>query len=291
LQADRTSAKYLNNLAPAPIEALLKQLDLFEFIKPDRPLLVSFPHSGVFIPKEQETRMSEAALARPDTDWHLPLLYDFLRESGAGMLIASHSRYVVDLNRDPSGEDLYPGADNTELCPSSTFEHEALYRDGAPVSEEEVAVRIEQYWRPYHQRLQGTLDEMVARFGKVVLFDAHSIRGRVPRFFDGVLPDLNLGSASGHSASPDLVEVMMDCLSSGGYSTICNGRFKGGYITRHYGVPSEGVHAVQLEMVQDNYMDEIPPFEYRPDRANNLKDLLGSLMGTVLQWSESANDL
>ncbi len=233
--------------------------------------------------------MSEAALARPDTDWHLPLLYDFLRESGAGMLIASHSRYVVDLNRDPSGVDLYPGADNTELCPSSTFEHKALYRDGAPVSEEEVAVRIEQYWRPYHQRLQGTLDEMVARFGKVVLFDAHSIRRRVPRFFDGVLPDLNLGSASGQSASPDLIEVMMGCLSSGGYSTICNGRFKGGYITRHYGAPSEGIHAVQLEMVQDNYMDEIPPFEYRPDRANNLKDLLGSLMGTVLQWSESEN--
>lgn len=233
--------------------------------------------------------MSDIATTRPDTDWHLPLLYDFLRESGAGMLVASHSRYVVDLNRDPSGKALYPGADNTEICPRSTFEHEALYRDGGRVSENEVAARVEQYWRPYHERLRATLDDMVARFGRAVLFDAHSIRGRVPRFFDGVLPDLNLGTANGDSASRDLADAMMETLSSGRYTTVCNGRFKGGYITRHYGVPSQNIHAVQLEMVQANYMDEVPPFDYQPDRAAELKELLGSLMETVLQWAESEN--
>lgn len=228
-------------------------------------------------------------MALPDTDWHLPLLYDFLRGTGAGMLVASHSRYVVDLNRDPSGKALYPRADNTEICPSSTFEHQVLYRDDSIVPEAEVAARIDRYWRPYHERLRATLDDMVVRFGRAVLFDAHSIRGRVPRFFDGLLPDLNLGTANDVSASQELSASMMGVLSSGRYTAVCNGRFKGGYITRRYGAPNQNIHAVQLEMVQANYMDEHPPFDFQPERAVELKGLLTSLVETVLHWAESEN--
>ena len=267
--------------------ALGNQLELFEFIAPEKPVLVSFPHSGVFIPEDIANRMTDEALELPDTDWHLPLLYDFLRGTGVGMLIASHSRYVVDLNRDPSGHALYPGADNTELCPSSTFEHHPIYRDNGPVSEGEIRERINRFWKPYHDHLRATLDGIVERFGQAVLFEAHSIRARVPRFFDGTLPDLNLGTADGASASPSLAEPMMEVLSSGSYSSVLNGRFKGGYITRHFGAPSEGIHAVQLEMVQDNYMNEFPPFEFRADRAEQMRLLLNSLFETVLQWTES----
>ena len=264
-------------------------MEIFEFIKPKRPLLVSFPHSGTYIPPEVAEGMTELALRTPDTDWHLPRLYEFVRQSGAGLLIATHSRYVVDLNRNPSGQALYVGADNTELCPSTSFEHEALYKSGEGVGDVEVRKRIERFWSPYHRTLADTLGDMVEEFGHALLFDAHSIRARVPRFFDGSLPDLNLGTADGASASVALEKDLMSVLESGDYSSVCNGRFKGGYITRQYGAPEKSIHAVQLEMVQDNYMNEEYPFEYRPDRALKMQQVLEPLIETALQWIESRN--
>ena len=222
----------------------------------------------------------------PDTDWHVDRLYDFADALGAGMLVATHSRYVVDLNRDPEDRPLYPGADNTEVCPTSTFDAARIYQDGGAPDPAEVAARVARYWDPYHAALQRELDGLHERHGVACLLEAHSIRSVVPRFFDGRLPDLNLGTADGASAAPDLTDRAMAALrASDGYSSVLNGRFKGGYNTRRFGAPSRGIHALQLEMAQCVYMDEAPPFTYRPEKADRIRPTLRRLLQAMLDWA------
>jgi N-formylglutamate deformylase len=187
----------------------------------------------------------------PDTDWHLERLYDFVNDLGASVLVATHSRYVVDLNRPPDNTNLYPGQDTTGIVPLDTFHCEPVYLPGFPPSEEEAAKRIETYWRPYHQRLQQALAEIKAHHGYALLWDAHSIFSVLPRFFKGKLPDLNLGTAHGKSCAPGIGEALAKSVE--GYRVALNGRFKGGFITRHYGNPANGVHAVQLELSEATY--------------------------------------
>ena len=251
--------------------------EVYRFIEGDSPLLVSVPHDGRLVPDTQRERMTAAGLAMPDTDWHVAELYDFARELGASLLVAQYSRYVVDLNRPPDDGSLYEGRVSTGLCPQYTFAGEALYRDDAPVSGEEVARRIERYWRPYHARLETALDELRARHGSVFLWDAHSIPSRVPRLFDGELPVLNLGNFDGRSCDPGIARALARIADASPYSAVLNGRFKGGYITRRYGDPRGGVQAVQLELAQRAYMDE-ESRQFDNARATRLRETLGALL-------------
>ncbi|MFK3740319.1 N-formylglutamate deformylase [Massilia sp. TN1-12] len=249
------------------------------------PLLVSMPHVGTDLPDDVAARLAPCALARADTDWHLAELYAFAEEMGASMLSARWSRYLIDLNRPPEDTNLYPGQDTTGLCPVDTFGKERLYRAGMEPGEAEVAQRLARYWHPYHAQLRAELDRLLALHGRVVLWDAHSIASRVPRFFEGRLPDLNFGTADGKSCSLQLEGAMIQAANAQDrFSFIFNGRFKGGHITRRYGDPAAGVHAIQLEMCQCLYMDEAPPFAYRPEVAAQVQPLLRHLLETALEW-------
>ncbi len=248
------------------------------------PLLVSFPHAGTEIPDELAARMTPQALLRADVDWHLPQLYAFARTLGASTIAARFARHVIDLNRPPEDESLYPGQDVTGLLPRDTFRKEPLYRPGQAPDAAEAQQRRSIYWQPYHDALRAELDRLRQGHGSVVLWDAHSIASRMPRFFDGRLPDLNLGTADGRSCAPALqaaVESVMGAQAQ--FSHVSNGRFKGGHITRHYGRPGAGVHALQLEMCQCTYMDETAPFGYRPDLAAQVQPLLQRMLQAALK--------
>ncbi|WP_298727009.1 N-formylglutamate deformylase [uncultured Ferrovibrio sp.] len=258
---------------------------LFTLLPARTPLLIDIPHAGLGLMPGMEARMTPAGLRRADTDWHVEKLYDFASETGAGLMVATHSRYVVDLNRDPSGQALYPGADNTEICPTRGFDNAPIYQDGAAPDATEVATRVEKYWHPYHARLAAELEAIRARHGYAILLDGHSIPAEVPRFFSGRLPDLNLGTNDGKSCAPDLAAKAVEVLASAqGFTHVHNGRFKGGYITRHYGRPHEGFHALQLEMAQACYMDEARPEHWDAQRAQPLVAVLRRLAETLLRW-------
>ena len=262
-----------------------QQMDLYKFIPGTAPLLVSMPHIGTYVPPDISARMTNAALTLPDTDWNVDRLYDFLGEIGAATIQATHSRYVIDLNRAPDGQALYPGASNTELCPTTQFDDSPIYRPGQAPGEAEVLARRDTYWRAYHERLAAELAAIKARHGYALLFDAHSIKSVVPRFFEGRLPDLNLGTVGGSSAPPGLAARLIEAAGEAiDYTSVLNGRFKGGYITRHYGRPGERVHAVQLELAEVTYMDEDPPFKFRDDLAAKLRPHLRTLLTAMLEW-------
>ncbi|HET6631245.1 MAG TPA: N-formylglutamate deformylase [Rhodanobacteraceae bacterium] len=257
-------------------------MDTYSLHRGRAPLLVSLPHDSSAIPDGIATRMTEAGRRSPDTDWHVGRLYECARELGASVLRPRWSRYVVDLNRPRDGHALYPGKNETGLVPTVTFAGEAIYSEGETPSEDEVGMRAEYFWQPYHAALAAELDRLRARHGHVVLWDGHSIRSQVPMFFEGTLPDLNLGSADGASCSAGLQRRVAKLLEAQtGYSHVVNGRFKGGYITRRYGQPDSGVDALQLELAQATYMDE-DSFEFRPDRAVPVQALIQSLLATCL---------
>jgi N-formylglutamate deformylase len=262
----------------------------FELHQGTVPLLVSLPHDGTGLPAALAVRMSGAGRRVPDTDWHVGKLYAFARELGASVIAPRWSRYVADLNRDPEGHKLYPGRAETALAPVTTFAGEAIYAPGDEPDEKEIALRKELYWQPYHDTLAGELARMRTRHPRVVLWDGHSIKSRVPMFFDGTLPDFNLGTASGASCSPPLQARLLEVLreraggGAGQYSHVANGRFKGGYITRHYGRPGDAVDAVQLELAQYTYMDE-DSFEYRPELAAPVQAVIRALLQTCIDYA------
>ena len=238
----------------------------FQLTRGGIPLFVSFPHSGTYIPPQIAERMTPVALTTPDTDWHVPKLYAFLDAMGASRIEATHSRYVVDLNRPPDDQELYAGQKKTGLVPADTFKGEPLYREGHAPSGEEIADR-RKYWQPYHDALAQELSRLKAVHGSVILWDAHSIESVLPALFDGPLPDLNLGTFDGKSCDKDIAEATFAAAQTTGFSAVLNARFKGGHITRSYGDKKKGINAIQLDMAQAIYMDEGPPFTYRPDRA------------------------
>jgi len=262
---------------------------MFTMTQGNAPLLVSFPHAGTEIPDALAARLTPEALLRADVDWHLPRLYDFVRAMGASTISARFARHVIDLNRPPEDTSLYPGQDVTGLLPLDTFRKEPLYMSGMGPGAAEAQQRREIYWQPYHDALRAELGRLHELHGSVVLWDAHSIASVMPRFFDGKLPDLNLGTADGRSCSPRLQAVVEAAMASQSntsgaeYTHVSNGRFKGGHITRHYGRPENGVHALQLEMCQSTYMDETAPFGYRPDLADRVRPLLERMLNAVLE--------
>jgi N-formylglutamate deformylase len=264
-------------------------MDVFRFTPGTTPLLVSMPHAGTHVPERLAVRMNDSARTVPDTDWHVDRLYDFLEDLGASVIQATHSRYVVDLNRPPDSAPLYPGAANTGLCPTEQFDGAPIYRPGQAPEDAEVQERLKLFWRPYHDRLSAELRALKARHGVALLYEAHTIRSRVPRLFDGRLPDINLGTADGASAAADLAALLLaTAAKSDTYSSVLNGRFKGGYITRHYGRPEEGFHAVQLELTQLTYMDEDPPFGFRDDLAAGIRPVLRAIIQSMLGWARRA---
>jgi N-formylglutamate deformylase len=259
----------------------------FVFHAGTRPLLISMPHVGTYVPPAIAARLTPEGREVHDTDWHLGRLYAFARDMGASILMATHSRYVVDLNRPPDGASLYPGQSVTGLCPVDTFDNTPLYADGSGPDEAEIAARREAVWRPYHEQLAAELARLKAQHGIAMLWDAHSIRSVLPRFFEGKLPDFNLGTADGASCDPALAQQLLAIAQRApGFTAVLNGRFKGGHITRHYGQPIHGVHAVQLEMTQCAYMQESMPFDYLPERAERTQPTLRALLEAVLAYAE-----
>ncbi|WP_115718956.1 N-formylglutamate deformylase [Gallaecimonas mangrovi] len=252
------------------------------------PLLISVPHAGTALPGEIKNGLSDNAQPLPDTDWHVERLYDFANQLGAHMLVANYSRFVVDLNRPADDQPLYSSA-TTGLFPETLFDGSATFLPGKAPSAAERQGYLDHIWRPYHLKLQQTLDELKAEFGYALLFDAHSIASVVPRLFDGKLPDLNLGTNDGQSLDSPLEQALRDyCQSQSRFSWVLNGRFKGGYITRAYGKPEQKQQALQLELAQCNYMQETAPFAWRQDQA---EQLIPVLTGLISQYLASAKQL
>lgn len=257
--------------------------DIFTLIKGTTPLMISMPHNGQKIAPEILGEMNPKGAEISDTDWYMDKLYDFAIALGATILMPKYNRYVIDLNRDTKGVNLYPGANSTELCPTTAFDLTPLYREGCEPSTQEIQRRIEKYWQPYHDALQTELNALKAEFGQVVLLDAHSILSHVPRFFSGKLPDFNFGTVDGASCDAALL-AQVEASDFSPYTTIANGRFKGGFITRAYGKPDDGIHAIQLELSQSTYMDE-NTLEYNHSLAEAVKPKLKAMVQSLIDFS------
>ena len=258
--------------------------DCYSFVSGEAPLLISIPHDGRELAPGMAERMTDEGLALPDTDWHVRQLYQFATSLDAGIIAANYSRYVIDLNRPSSDDALYPGQLSTGLCPSRTFAGAEIYRDGDVMEASEQQERIAAYWQPYHARIEIALSAIRERFGYALLWDAHSIRTKVPGLFDGELPELNIGTSGGGSCDSSFERAVAAEAEKSSYSSILNGRFKGGHITRYFGEPREDVHAIQLELAQHCYMDE-ESGSYDQQSAEKLVDTLRAMLGAFLASS------
>ena len=259
--------------------------DVFRYLEGELPLLISVPHDGREIPDEIRARMTDRGIAIPDTDWHVARLYEFAGDMGANLLLANYSRYVVDLNGSADDGVLYTGQVVTGLCPEKTFAGESIYHE-VGIEKIELQQRVRDCWQPYHDKIHLTLDAIRARHGYALLWDAHSIPSAVPRLFDGELPVLNVGSDSGRSCADTIEHAVTEISLSSSFSSVVNGRFKGGYITRNYGNPGNGIHALQLEVAQRAYMNETT-LEFEIEKANVLRDTLRRMLNTFLGAANS----
>lgn len=260
----------------------------------DAPLIVSMPHTGTRIPPEIDARLTSPWLGRKDTDWHVEKLYDFAPSLGATTIRTTVSRTVIDVNRDPRGQSLYPGQATTELCPTTTFDGEALYKEECELDSEEIPARTALYFDPYHAAVAAEISRLRGKRAKIVLFEAHSIRSAIPRLFEGELSNFNIGTNSGASCDAALTAAVEAAGDKTSFSRVTNGRFKGGWTTRHYGKPSEGVHAIQLELACRGYMDEprdvFPdnwPTAYDIEHAAEMRDALGKILQACLTFAST----
>ena len=261
----------------------------------DAPLIISVPHAGIGIPPEIEAKLVSLWRARKDTDWHVDKLYDFAPALGATIIRTAVSRSVIDVNRDPSGKTLYPGQNTTPLCPIATFDDEPLYRAGQLPDELEIAARRGVYFNPYHTALANETARLRRMHANIVLFEAHSIRSFIPHLFEDELPHINIGTNSGASCAPALAAAIDTECASTRFWRVTDGRFKGGYITRHCGRPQEGVHAVQLELSCRTYMREPEgpvnetnwPAPYEPDYAEPMRALAERILKTCLEFARA----
>jgi N-formylglutamate deformylase len=263
----------------------------------EAPLVVSFPHTGTEIPPDIEGQLASAWLARKDADWWVNLLYDFVGSLGATTIRTTLSRTVIDVNRDPSGASLYPGQATTELCPTTTFDGEPLYRAGAAPDEQEITRRRVLYFQPYHDALAAEIERLRTRFPRIVLYEAHSIRSHVPRLFDGELPNFNIGTNGGATCAPELTAAIERACDHTEYTRVTNGRFKGGWTTRHYASPANGVHAVQMELACRGYMSEPTeplnpgnwPPAYDPAKAASMRAAVTAVIQACLAFANESS--
>jgi N-formylglutamate amidohydrolase len=261
-------------------------MKFFSLSEGSSPLIISIPHAGTYIPDDLKKRMTAEALAVPDTDWHIPRLYNFVEKLGATVISANYSRYVIDINRPPDNAAMYPGQTKVSLCPDETFEGQRIYKAGEDPDDKEIGRRLETYWAPYHDELKRLIGNTKKRYGYAILYDAHSIKGVLPRLFEGRLPDMNLGTAKGASCAAGMEQAALQAAQKSRYSSILNGRFIGGYITRYYGDPASNVHAMQMELVRENYMDE-SDFSFQESRARGLREALEPVIQSILAWGDS----
>ncbi len=260
-------------------------IDPVEVIRGDSPIVLGLPHTGTYVPPEVQAKLNARGRALTDTDWHIHTLYDGLL-SGATTVRATFHRYVIDANRNPSGVSLYPGQNTTTLVPLTDFDGNEIW-DQRP-SDAEIAERLTAFHTPYHAALMAELERVRAIHGIAVLYDCHSIRSTIPYLFDGVLPEMNLGTNNGTTCAPEIVAAAHEFAASSPYSTVLNGRFKGGWTTRHYGRPAEGLHAIQMELAQSTYLTtERSPWPYDDRKADRLRrwlfDILDAVQDTALE--------
>ncbi|HEY1710791.1 MAG TPA: N-formylglutamate deformylase [Rhizomicrobium sp.] len=272
--------------------------DWLEIHRRDAPLVVSFPHTGTDIPADLSGAFHSAWHAKRDADWWVDKLYDFASALGATTVRTRISRSVIDVNRDPSGASLYPGQATTELCPTTDFDGAPLYRSGREPEAEEIARRRETFFQPYHDAVRGEIERLRRAHPRVVLFDAHSIRSHIPRLFDGELPQFNIGTNGNRSCATELTEAVEAVCAATGYSRVMNGRFKGGWTTRHYGQPADGVHAIQLELACRGYIDEPAtpapenwPTPYSEARAADLRKVLKAILEACVAFARAGNSV
>ncbi|HAV71464.1 MAG TPA: N-formylglutamate deformylase [Stenotrophomonas sp.] len=268
--------------------------DWLQIHRGDVPLIVSFPHTGTELPDALATQFVSPSLARRDADWWVHELYAFAQQMGATTVRTAVSRSVIDVNRDPSGTSLYPGQNTTGLCPLTTFDNQPLYRDGHGPDEAEIARRRDTWFVPYHDALAAEIARLRAQHGTVVVYDAHSIRSHIPHLFDGQLPQFNLGTNGDTTCDNALTDVVDNLCAMSGMSHVRNGRFKGGYITRHYSDIPGGVHTLQMELACRGYMHEPEavdehswPTPLDPDHAAPLRATLQQVLDACLDFATS----
>jgi N-formylglutamate deformylase len=260
---------------------------LFELIIRDGPLVIAAPHIATYLPPEVAAKMTPIGLLVGETDYHVHKLFD-AKALNATTLFANYSRYVIDLNRDPEGHTLYPGRFETGLCPLTDFAHQPLYKQGHEPVEQEISQRLKTYWQPYHQQLTKILAATKQRHGYALLIDAHSIRPHIPSLFEGSLPAINIGTFDGRSCAAFLRHDAAQGLRNLAFSHVIDGRFKGGYTTRHYGKPQDHIHAIQFEITQDSYLDMNDPRQFDPKRAQAMFDAINGLCQSLLRALISA---
>ncbi len=263
---------------------------MFSVTRGNSPIVLGQPHGGTHVPDDLFSRLNPRGQGLDDTDWHINLLYDGLLADAT--VVQSHvHRYVIDANRDPAGISLYPGENTTTLCPTTDFDGEAIWNVGQEPSEDECLSRRAAFHVPFHTALREELERVKAIHGFAVLYDCHSIRSEIPFLFEGVLPVFSIGTNDGETCSAAVEHVVAEvCRAADGYDTVVNGRFKGGWTTRHYGQPENGLHAIQMELAQRAYMNEAAPWEYRPDKANGLRDVLRAAL-TNLESLAAAGEI
>ena len=266
-------------------------MDWLQVHRGPAPLVVAFPHTGADLPDALLPRFVSPWRARKDADWWIDRLYDFARDLGATTIRTTISRSVIDVNRDPSGASLYPGQATTELCPTTTFDGEPLYLAGQAPDTAEIAERRARWFDPYHAAIEAELLRLRAIHPRVVLYDAHSIRSRIPRLFDGELPQFNIGTNGGATCDADVSDAVLAICARSGLTHVLNGRFKGGWTTRHYGRPNNGIHAIQMELACRGYMAEPAdadeatwPTAYDP--ANPLRQILQAILSAALAFAQ-----
>ncbi|MBS1067791.1 N-formylglutamate deformylase [Gluconobacter cerinus] len=264
----------------------MTKLPVFSFTRGDAPVLVTIPHAGTALIPGMTKRMTERGVTLPDTDWYMERLYARSVDLGVGVIRANYSRYVIDLNRGADDSTLYPGRPKTGLVPEFTFDGEAIYRDGLAPDESEIKVRQSAFWQPYHDAVAEELSRIKSRWGWAVLWDGHSICDEIPRLFEGKLPDLNFGTNEGASCAPSLIAPIMSQVEQhSDYTHVLNGRFKGGYTTRHYGRPEEGFHAIQLEKAQSIYLDcQSAPWPCSETKTQAVARLVSIFLQQAVQW-------
>ncbi len=252
-----------------------------EVVRGDGPVLLAQPHGGTFVPADIHARLNDVGRALADTDWHIDRVYDGLLP-GATVVRATFHRYVIDANRDPSGASLYPGQNTTGLCPETDFDGRGIYLPGQTPGSDQIADRLARFHAPYHAALAAELERIRARHGVAILYDCHSIRSVIPFLFDGQLPDFNIGTNESVTCAP-AIETLVDktCRAAPGFSTVLNGRFKGGWTTRHYGRPVDNLHAIQMELAQRTYMAEAAPWTFDEARAARLRPVLAGILNDL----------
>ncbi len=255
------------------------------------PIVLGLPHTGTHVPESVSERLNDRGRTLTDTDWHVHRLYDGLLPDATTVRATFH-RYVIDANRDPSGKSLYPGQNTTGLIPLTDFDNNPLWREGSEPGDSDIEERLASFHAPYHAALQAELERVREMHGMVILYDCHSIRSHCPFLFEGRLPDFNIGDNNGTTCASDITAIVEKvCAGADQYTHVVNGRFKGGWTTRHYGRPTENMHAIQMELTQSSHLQsENLPFEYDDEKAERLRSHLAELLQMLESWALSKSN-